>query len=347
MKKLLYLNNLTESKCDMILDCLKSELSDWHLESPSLPKDSYDILEFLQRFCLEYQPDVILGCNDASFFVHQLGGYHRVIVNPTSTLAQYVDEADFDSNGTYGIPLTSSQFKRHLEMENNLFEDIKHPDYSDTGTCWCIFNSHVYGKTKDFKEFVRYYYPNVITFKDYEEIGLSTVERIIVPQIRAIVEMNTIVGNFTKRENRSQRIARSYRERLQYKDFSVPMGVERLDAMFQGNTSIKSIILPSSILQLSEGEFMGCKNLESIEFPEGMTEIPDNCCKDCVNLTEVILPSSIRKIGKQAFANTMITKIAMPKRIHQIASDAFASTIVETTITINSKSLPHLAITHD
>lgn len=69
----------------------------------------------------------------------------------------------------------------------------------------------------------------------------------------------------------------------------------------------------------------------SIEVPEGVTEIKENAFatlshSDSINTVEIILPSSLRKIGKEAFAYVnQIEKITIKDGIEVIGKNAFVA----------------------
>lgn len=337
MNRLLYINQIVKTKSDVVLETLLTEMKDWQIEAPKLPLDSYDILDFLKRFCLEYHPDIIIGIGDGGFFAQQLLGYDRILVNPRSSIVQYMDEKDCNENDTYGIGLPTEAYQRHLKMEEKLFDSILDPHITDEGTCWCLFNGRTSTKSQDYRDYTKHYFPNVICYDDYEEVGHSTIEHILIPQIRNMVEMRKVVG--VSKDNYTQRIARSYHERIQHKDFIVPNGVRQLSGMFRGNNTLKSVVLPPSIKQLEDGEFMGCSNLEKIVFPDGLEAIPDNCCKDCVNLTEIVLPDSVKEIGSHAISDTMIREVQLPASLIKLNDGAFDESVI---IKMNTKILNQL-----
>lgn len=69
---------------------------------------------------------------------------------------------------------------------------------------------------------------------------------------------------------------------------------------FAGMTSLKTIVLPSTLEGLPEGIFSGCENLSSVEFPATVTAIGSQAFAGCRSLTAMSL-QGIRAIGSKAF----------------------------------------------
>ena len=93
---------------------------------------------------------------------------------------------------------------------------------------------------------------------------------------------------------------------------------------FANCTSLKSITLPSTLTDLGRYAFSDCTALESIVIPEGVTDIPDLSFAECYSLSSVTLPSTLRAIGGQAFAGCRALKtLVLPEGLTSISSFAF------------------------
>lgn len=90
-------------------------------------------------------------------------------------------------------------------------------------------------------------------------------------------------------------------------DVTVPEGVRVIAGeAFRDHTEIGSVSLPDSLLIVGEGAFEGCSSLGEISFGRNVQEIKDRAFLGN-NMKEVELPSSIKKIGLQAFGNTVLS----------------------------------------
>lgn len=73
------------------------------------------------------------------------------------------------------------------------------------------------------------------------------------------------------------------------------------DGSFIGKTSLKSIILPSSIRIIKFGAFSGCSSLTSITFPSKLRVIDNYAFDGCSSLTNIAFPPALTTIGDGAF----------------------------------------------
>jgi formylglycine-generating enzyme required for sulfatase activity len=64
--------------------------------------------------------------------------------------------------------------------------------------------------------------------------------------------------------------------------------------------------------------------IKKVTIGEGITSIGDNAFYNMVQIEEIDLPNSLKKIGKQAFAKTLITEVEIPSHVEEICEAAFA-----------------------
>ena len=83
---------------------------------------------------------------------------------------------------------------------------------------------------------------------------------------------------------------------------TVPDGTTVIsEGAFQGNTTIREIILPDSLKEIQANAFENCGNLERVVLPEGVVAIGDGAFQNCPNLQEVVIPKTVTQIGTDAF----------------------------------------------
>ena len=73
--------------------------------------------------------------------------------------------------------------------------------------------------------------------------------------------------------------------------------------MFEGCTSLKSIIIPASVESIGYRAFMNCTELQTVTFAEGSkcASIGGIAFKGCTSLKSIIIPASVESIGNYAF----------------------------------------------
>lgn len=93
---------------------------------------------------------------------------------------------------------------------------------------------------------------------------------------------------------------------------------------FDGCSNITSIDLLYGVTKIDANAFYGCTGLERVVLPESLTEIGSNAFEQCVNLGSIRLPNSLKYIRSSAFANcTSLTKIVIPENVELIERGAF------------------------
>lgn len=79
---------------------------------------------------------------------------------------------------------------------------------------------------------------------------------------------------------------------------------------------------------LKEGMFDGFTGLTAFNLytSAGKIEIPDNCFRNCTNLrsVDIIHRSVVRRIGNDAFKNTLLQGMTIPESVEEIGAGAFA-----------------------
>ena len=80
-------------------------------------------------------------------------------------------------------------------------------------------------------------------------------------------------------------------------------GVEVIEGhVFQKNTKLRSVKLPSTLKTLGNAVFHSCYSLEKVELPE-LQVIEDYSLCLCRGLKEIVIPKTVNIIGDEAFSN--------------------------------------------
>jgi hypothetical protein len=141
-------------------------------------------------------------------------------------------------------------------------------------------------------------------------------------------------------------------------------------------TQLRNIHLPQSLLKIYRAAFRNCKQLEKIYIPKNVKEIDLEVFNGCENLKSVIvdennkyfdsrencnaiiqtssnkliagcstsiIPSSVRMIGRYAFANSSISSIEIPNFIDVIELRAFSDCSQLRSVMVDAKSIGHNA----
>lgn len=100
-------------------------------------------------------------------------------------------------------------------------------------------------------------------------------------------------------------------------------------------TTLKSIIIPNSVLSIGNSAFRRCSNLVEIVLPASITAIGSDLFAGCTSLSNVTLPNNLISIGVRAFSNcTSLKNITIPDSVKTIDNEAFRSCSQLSTISI-------------
>ena len=86
--------------------------------------------------------------------------------------------------------------------------------------------------------------------------------------------------------------------------------------VFQQNTNLSTVTLPSSLVSIGNSAFYECTNLKSIVIPDSVTAIGSYAFRGCSRLEEVKLPSNLTTLEAETFRNCVaLSSITIPKTL--------------------------------
>ena len=108
-----------------------------------------------------------------------------------------------------------------------------------------------------------------------------------------------------------------------------------LGGIFEGNTALGSIILPSGMTKINTPGFTGCTKLTSVTLPETLETIGGKAFKGCSSLKSIIIPNSVTSISGSAFDSCKaLTYVKLPDRIMELSESTFRDCSALPTVTI-------------
>ena len=103
------------------------------------------------------------------------------------------------------------------------------------------------------------------------------------------------------------------------------------------NTSVTSLVIPSSVKSIGSSAFSGCRSLTSITIPNSVTSIGYAAFSSCSGLTSITIGNSVTSIGGAAFYGcSALRTITIPNSVTSIESNAFQFCSGLTSITIGN-----------
>lgn len=112
------------------------------------------------------------------------------------------------------------------------------------------------------------------------------------------------------------------------KEVIVSEGISAIkDGAFSGNSFVKTVYLPESVLSIGAYAFKNCFNLQRIILPKNLKTIGVGAFYNCINLKTLSIPSGVSLIEKSTCQNCKsLVRVTLPKGLKQIAEHAFSYT---------------------
>lgn len=119
--------------------------------------------------------------------------------------------------------------------------------------------------------------------------------------------------------------ANAFKDKTTLKEIILPSTIETIgDYAFSGCKNLTSVSIPKAVSAIGKYAFAGCSNLMSIDIPEELTSISDYTFYNCSGLTTITLPKNLTAIGMYAFKGcTSLTSINLPEGLTTIGHQAF------------------------
>lgn len=112
--------------------------------------------------------------------------------------------------------------------------------------------------------------------------------------------------------------SKGYLKQDRVQQFYTPKGA------FGDCTSLESLTLPQSLIEIPNYAFRGCKKLKEIEIPTEITKIGEYAFEGCTSLASVKLSDKLIEIGKYAFINcAKLGSIKFPAKVTTINQGVF------------------------
>lgn len=108
---------------------------------------------------------------------------------------------------------------------------------------------------------------------------------------------------------------------------TIPEGITTFPAVFQNDTALKTVYLPSTITSLPSSAFSNCSSLENVIFADNcaLSAISASAFNKCSSLKNIDLPDNITTISSTAFQYSGLISIELPIDLVTIGDRTFQS----------------------
>ena len=109
------------------------------------------------------------------------------------------------------------------------------------------------------------------------------------------------------------------------------------DNAFEGNTQIKELYVPNTVLSIGTKAFKECTNLKRAILPIKLNSLGGSAFDNCTSLEELELPIYLTRIPSYAFYRNNLKFIRLPSNLESIGEEAFCR---QTRFTCKSFTIP-------
>jgi len=107
--------------------------------------------------------------------------------------------------------------------------------------------------------------------------------------------------------------------------------------LFYNCTGLSEVKLPNELNSIGQSSFMGCTSLRNIVLPNTVQFVGSGAFMNCSNLKSVVLSTSLKTIESSAFYNcSSLQEIVIPEAVTEIGSGAFRSCIALKSVQIDN-----------
>ena len=160
--------------------------------APDLPVMPDDAIALLQKMAAEEQPDLMLGTSMGAFYLEQIRGVKRILVNPSFSMARLLTfggmgRQEFRNkreDGAKDFKVDKEMIAQFKALEKNSFKGITP---ADKDMVWGFFGDKD-KKVNHQKDFLKHYSRDHFTVFDGEHfLNDKILSRVILPTIRQLL----------------------------------------------------------------------------------------------------------------------------------------------------------------
>lgn len=203
MKKILFAHGFASSGASGTVMTLRSQLYDPAAEgterevrvlAPDLPVMPDEAIALLRQIIDDEQPDLLLGTSMGAFYLEQLRGHRRILVNPSFAMSRLLTfggmgRQEFRNkreDGARDFKVTREMIAQFKALEKQSFQGIT-PD--DKALVWGFFGDKD-KKVNHQKDFLRHYCRDHFTLFDGEHfLNDKILSRVILPKIKELLNL--------------------------------------------------------------------------------------------------------------------------------------------------------------
>ncbi len=163
--------------------------------APDLPVMPLEAMEMLRQLAADEQPDLILGTSMGAFYVEQLRGFRRILVNPSFQMARLLTFGGMGrqefrnkrADGAHDFKVDKEMIAQFRTLEKESFKGI---DAEEKGRVWGLFGDKD-KKVNHQKDFIKHYgREHFIVFDGEHFLNDKVLSRSVLPVVRQVLGLS-------------------------------------------------------------------------------------------------------------------------------------------------------------
>ena len=201
MKKILFAHGFASSGASgtvmtlrqMLYHSASSDAGDEvRVVAPDLPVMPLEAMEMLRRLAADEQPDLILGTSMGAFYVEQLRGFSRILVNPSFQMSRLLTFGGMGrrefrnkrADGARDFKVDKEMIAQYRTLEKNAFRGI---DAAEKDRVWGLFGDKD-KKVNHQQDFVRHYgRGHFIVFDGEHFLNDKVLSHSVLPVVKEVL----------------------------------------------------------------------------------------------------------------------------------------------------------------
>lgn len=93
---------------------------------------------------------------------------------------------------------------------------------------------------------------------------------------------------------------------------------------FRGNSSIETVIIPSTVREIGTSAFASCSSLRTVTLYPGLESVGDSAFSECTSLVSMTLPDGVRTLGNKVFEGCPEMSLSLPVSLEKLGTNVFS-----------------------
>ena len=191
MSRIAYFHGFGSSGASGTVESLRKLMPECEVLAPDIPVDPLEALPYLQNYCAEVQPDLVIGTSMGAMYAQQMFGFRKICVNPAFNMSHMSKVLKVGTHKFFNgrkdnqkeFTITKETIQHFNIMERSQFKGITDFDREHTYGLFGIFDTQV-----NCYDLFKKHYTKARRFQGEHQLNEDVLRKVVVPLAREILE---------------------------------------------------------------------------------------------------------------------------------------------------------------